>query len=152
MRRVFPELIVLGVALLLVACGTAPSQNANEAAASTPQPVIDSAAGLSRCNAWNQNRGNFQLEAAYDSTAGIVAAWWEKLAGGTSTGLRSTWRQYPASLVVTVCYFHGDWHAPGPRPPTIAINRGIIFVGANGVIDQGPVGNDQRLSLVRPSS
>jgi hypothetical protein len=98
-----------------------------------------------------QGRGTYQLDAAFDSTAGIVAVWWEKLAGGPSTGIRSQWRDYPATMIVTVCYLDGQWNVPVPRPPKTPYTRGIIFIDENGVVMQGPVGNAQTLPIVRPT-
>jgi len=141
------------VAILLAGCAAFATPTANPAPALTaspmPTPIFDSQTGMARCTNWMQSAGNYQTEAAFDSTAGVVAAWTENRLGG---GYSSPWRAYPSTLVVTVCYLHGEWRPPLAAPPPVPINRGVIFIGANGVTMQGPVGNDQKLLVIRPSA
>lgn len=142
-------LIVLAIvsAVMLAACGRHAGTNRPIAEAATSIPVHDSDVGLQRCNGIAHSP--YSLVAAYDSTASTVAVWTENLAGGSARGVRSPWRSYSPSMVVTVCYIDGPWAAPVP-PHLPPYDRGILMVGANGVVEQGPVGYQQTMPLTRP--
>ena len=134
---------------VVAACGTYPGpESASSSTPTPPQVISDSLVGLQQCQAHVGQGG--QLMAAYDSTAGIVASWMERLEGGSSFGTPSTWRN-PSTMTVWVCYVDGPWQVPGP-PQNPPYDRGVIFVGANGAADQGPVGHSSNMPLSPPSS
>jgi hypothetical protein len=139
---------------LCVDCGSPAAVNG--ASPASPSPIADSSQVQQQCQTYTAT--GFTLQAAYTSNAGTVAAWIENYveAGHRVT---SEWRGYPASMGVTVCYILGPWAVPEPPlPPGVpppstprpAFDLGIVFVGANGLVRQGPIGNHVTMQLERP--
>jgi hypothetical protein len=146
---------ILFAAFGLSGCGGVSTNGPAASPSETIVPVYDSNAGLNACQSWSSARaGAYQLEAEYDSTAGTVAAWEERLAGD---GFSSQWRNYPGFMAVTVCYFRGQLGLSGPPPPSPATpppapDRGVILIGANGFVADGPRhGYHTTTPLERPS-
>lgn len=149
------RVILVGLALLAVSgCGSLHIGPGSAAPTSNPVPA-DSAAGVAACNQWDTSRGSqFQLVAEFDSTAGTVAAWAERLYG--ATGYTSPWRQYAPTMAATVCYFDGPWAipCPPPLPPATpaALHRDEAILLANGLQSMGPYGAcNTDLAVERPS-
>lgn len=137
--------VLLLTACALAACG-GPTISASPVAspATNPTPIVDSQAGEQRClntmptpiSSTSAASNTIYLEAAFDSTSGTVAAWRKQQLPGETAEL---WDKYGLTLVVTVCYLHGDFGASFTGVP---YDRGVVVVGANGVVDgRGPVGS-----------
>jgi hypothetical protein len=157
MKRVL--LLAVGLTCL-TACGgrfpaTASPTIGPAAPTVTPiKAVYDSQAGLQRCLNWQAKASAFQLEAAYDTNAGTIAAWLNKWVGSPST---FAIQNGDANLVASVCYFRGAWAVPAPRGINEVWDRAIIFAYGDGSVVQGPFGNAEGvqpnpLPLNRPSS
>jgi hypothetical protein len=146
------------MSLALASCGgvaklTANSKTVVPKPASTPiVAIVDSSAGLARCQSWQATAPKFQLEAAFDSTAGEIAGWLNNWVGQDQFAVHGS---NPA-MKATVCYLHGPWDPPQPPGRNLVFDRAIMFVYADGSIVQGPFGNgeDQQpdpLPLTRPT-
>jgi hypothetical protein len=154
-RKPLLGLVVCG-ATVLAACGRVTSV-APGSLTPSPSPIVpisDSQPGLQRCLAWQGNARAYQLEAAFDSNAGAIAAWRDKLAGSNAS---FPVQNNDPALVGTVCYFRGSWAVPAPPGNTEVWDRGIIFAYADGSTVAGPVGNAEgappnALPLNRPST
>jgi CubicO group peptidase (beta-lactamase class C family) len=132
----------------VVSCGggtTSSGAAAPSAAATAPSPTGD-ASGIATCS----SKGltfvqamvkNAVVAAGYSSTAAAVAQWQEKgrfeSSGHAST---SSFRDYPPSEPVAVCFLHGDFAMFGkypPPPPTgtpfpsSPYDRIVLFVPQN---------------------
>ena len=98
-----------------------------------------------------------RVAAAFESTAGAVARWFEtpETPGGPYE-LNSSWRQHPATEPVAICYLDGNFgpakHPPLPSGATEMPNwtRVVYLVG----IDRHPIGKafgwTDRISIVDP--
>ena len=110
------------------------------------------------CSTIVHGPGPITVAAAFDSTAGAVAAWEETphLPDGP-TITRSGWRDHPSSEPVAVCYLDGDFGPPrGPSSPDVSASprpdydRLVYLIG----IDRHPIpvvfGWRDRIDIVDP--
>jgi len=120
-------------------------------------PVIGGAApigDIAARAACHGKLGDARLVAAFDSTAGVVAAWTENVAFADAPHPPSPWRQLPASAPAYVCYFDGQFASPGGPvgasvPPLVG--RALLLIDASGtVLGPSKYGPADSLPLNRP--
>ncbi len=109
------------------------------------------------CAALGVSSNPTKVAAAFESTAGAVARWFETpQAPGGPYEVNSSWRQHPAMEPVAVCYLDGDFgpakHPPLPTGAAELPNwtRVVYLVG----IDRRPIGKVfgwiERIPIVDP--
>lgn len=149
--------------LLLSGCAAVRSGGPASSAAGSPngspsatvQPIIDSQWAQQQCDAIGVlDVPGFQLQAAFDTTAGVVAAWEEAPHFGGSGMARSPLRDFPPATRVATCWFTGPWQ-PTPmasRISKVPFDEGVMFVSQDGHVFQGPIGNHVSINVTRPTA
>lgn len=159
LRQRATALVAVGSGVALLSCGARPDASTGRdgagipSATSQPTPIIDSPWAAAQCNTRTSAGGlpGFSLEAAFQSTAGEVAAW--QTAGGKPSMLA----RYLATMRVAVCYLAGPWEPPpgirqafqsrGQTP-----DRGIMFITDDRHVIQGPIGDHRFFRIERPTA
>ena len=126
-------------------------------AASTPAaggPIIDSDFARTSCNRPDVLQSGFKLVAAFDTTAGIAAAWEDALSQGSLT---SPMHEVAPDVKVAVCYLDGPWQPPQNvadlyRQQGVVPDRGIRFVPETGAVVDGPIAPHDSLPILKPAS
>jgi hypothetical protein len=131
---------------------TAPSTSPRLPSLGGSTPIGD----ISARSACDGKLGSARLVAAFESTAGVVADWVENVAYPDAPHVVSSdWRRLAPSAPAYVCYFDGQFNAPGGPAPGASIppllGRALILIDSSGM-QLGPAkyGPSDSLPLARP--
>jgi len=112
---------------------------------------------ISARSACDGKLGSARLVAAFESTAGVVADWVENVAYPDAPHVVSSdWRRLAPSAPAYVCYFDGQFNAPGGGPAPGAsipplLGRALILIDGSGTqLGPSKYGPSESLPLARP--
>jgi hypothetical protein len=112
---------------------------------------------ISARSACDGKLGSARLVAAFESTAGVVADWVENVSYPDAPHVVSSdWRRLVPTAPAYVCYFDGQFNAPGGGPAPGAsipplLGRALILIDASGTqLGPSKYGPSESLPLARP--